>query len=214
MIRIVLVEDHQIVRSGIKTMLEREGDVLVTAEVSNGKEVLPLLENKTEADITLTDLSMPEMDGLTLIEHLQQRYPQIKLIVLSMMDNEKYIYEAFRLGVSGYLLKNTSTEEVLFAIRHVAAGKKMVCAELGMVMLNRACKSFEQRVPLPAASDLTNRELDVLKLIAEGHTNNEIASRIFTSRRTVEGHRQNLIDKTGVKNSAQLIRLACKAGII
>jgi len=215
MIKIILAEDHKIVRNGIKSLLEREPDLTVTGEASNGLEVLDLLANGTEADIVLTDISMPEMSGIAMASTLQTQYPNIQTIVLSMMDNEKYIFEAFEVGVKGYLLKSTSVEEMIFSIHQVAGNKRqIICAELGIRMLQRASRSFAQEFTHDGQQALTSRELEVLTLIAEGYTNNEIADKTFTSRRTVEGHRQSLIDKMGVKNTAQLIKIACKNGIL
>ena len=216
MIKILLAEDHKIVRNGIKTILEEEQDLAVTGEADNGVQALSLLEAGAEADILLTDISMPEMDGLTLANVIREKYPNIKVIVLSMMDNEKYIFDAFNFGIKAYMLKSVTTEELVFSIRHVFAGYEMISSELGMKMLRRASKSGLQgnNHTQPSPPELTTRELEILTLIGEGYTNSQIADKTFTSRRTVEGHRQNLLDKTGMKNTAQLIRYACKVGLL
>jgi DNA-binding NarL/FixJ family response regulator len=214
MIKIVLVEDHKIVRNGLKTMLEQEEDFSITGEASNGAEAISLLQTGTKPDIVLTDVNMPDMDGITLAGILRKDYPDIKVLVLSMMDNEKYVFQAFEAGISGYLLKSTGLEEMIFSIRHVINGNQVICADLGMRMLKKASRAAVLNEDAEAAHLLTARELEVLALIAEGYTNNEIAEKTFTSRRTVEGHRQSLIDKFGVKNTAQLIKHACKTGIL
>jgi len=214
MIRILLAEDHKIVRNGLRTMLEQEPGLIVSGDVGNGLEALDLLRSGVEVDIVLTDISMPEMDGITLSATLQKDYPEVKVIILSMMDNEKYIFEAFEAGIKGYLLKSTGLDEMVFTIRQVAANKQVICSELGIRMLKRASKISVPIAHEEGFNHLTARELEVLSLIAEGYTNNEIAEKTFTSRRTVEGHRQSLIDKMGVKNTAQLIKLACKKGLL
>ncbi|WP_242689260.1 response regulator transcription factor [Pedobacter sp. SYSU D00535] len=212
-IRLILAEDHVIVRNGLKSLLQTQTDIDVVREASNGLDVLSALDGGLIADLILTDLDMPEMDGLELARQVRERYPQLKVIVLSMMDNEKYIFDAFAAGVNGYLLKNVSIEELVFSIRQAATGKEVLAMELGMSMLRRASKHHNNTF-FNAGVSLTVKEMEVLTLIADGYTNQEIAEVTFTSRRTVEGHRQSLIDKTGVKNTAQLIRYACKEGLV
>ena len=202
-----------VVRSGIKSRLELEGDMKVVGEADNGLQVLSMLgENKLEVDVLLTDISMPGMDGLALTAEVSEKYPGIGIVILSMMDNEKYIYEAFNLGIRGYMLKNASVEEVLFAVRHVAQNNDFLCSELAVKMLKKIAKNHDS-APLFEVK-FSSRELEILPLIGEGFTNEEIAEKTFTSRRTIEGHRQNMLVKSGVKNTAQLIKFACKAGLL
>jgi DNA-binding NarL/FixJ family response regulator len=212
-IRIILAEDHHVVRNGIKSLLEMEDDFEVVGEAANGIEALQLLDEGIEADVVLSDISMPDMDGLELARKLATQYPHIKVIILSMMDNENYVYDAVKSGIKGYLLKNTGRDELVFSIRHVAGGNQVICSELGMQMLWKAMEAHTQPVPKPY-KDFSPRELEVLLLTADGYTNNEIAEKLFTSRRTVEGHRQSLIDKAGVKNTPHLIQFAFRTGIL
>lgn len=195
-------------------MLEQQEDFSITGEASNGAEAISLLQSGAKPDLVLTDVNMPDMDGITLAGILRKDHPEIKVMILSMMDNEKYVFQAFEAGISGYLLKSTGLEEMIFSIRHVISGNQVICADLGMRMLKKASRAAILNEDAEAAHLLTARELEVLALIAEGFTNNEIAEKTFTSRRTVEGHRQSLIDKFGVKNTAQLIKHACKTGIL
>jgi DNA-binding NarL/FixJ family response regulator len=214
MIKILIAEDHLIVRNGIKSLLEQERDFQVTGEAGNGIEVMSLLHSGLRPDILLTDLSMPDMDGLELTRHVSDEYPDVKVIILSMLDQEKHVFEAFHAGVKGYLLKNSSLEEMINAVRLVASGREVICSELAIKILRRAAKSDPSIQGDPDAVDLSNREKEVLTLIAEGHTNEEIADKVFCSRRTVEGHRQSLINKLGARNTAQLIYLASKKGLL
>lgn len=214
MIRILIAEDHLIVRNGIRSLLEQEKDFQVTGEASNGLEVMSLLHSGLRPDILLTDLSMPDMDGLELTRHVRQEYPDVRVIILSMLDQEKHVFEAFDAGVRGYLLKNSSLEEMINAVRLVAADREVVCSELAIKILRRAAKSDPAIQGDQQAIDLSTREKEVLTLIAEGHTNEEIADKVFCSRRTVEGHRQSLIHKLGARNTAQLIYLASKKGLL
>ena len=212
MIKIILADDHNVVRNGIRTLLDQERDMTIMAEATDGQQVLQLLENcgTDLPDMIITDINMPVMNGMELIEAINERYPGLKTLVLSMLDHERYITQAFKAGAKAYLLKTVSAEELLFAIRHICKyNERYLSAEISLKMLDKMLFSpesdfHEQKQPV----ELSKRELEVLTLIAEGYTNLEIADKLFTSKRTVEGHRQNLIDKTGTRNTASLIRFA------
>lgn len=214
-IRVILAEDHQVVRNGVRALLEKQPDVRIVGEVGSGDEVLSLLRKGMIADIVLSDIHMPGMNGIELIEQLKVIAPAIKIVVLSMLDNEKFIVKAFRAGASAYLLKNAAGEELVFAIRHVYAGGEYICSEVAMKLLRRLVKAPDLIVEeLPADLQLTERDIEVLRLIAEGHTNQEIADKLFTSKRTVEGYRQQLMNKTGTRNTAALVGFAFTHSLI
>lgn len=214
-IRVILAEDHQVVRSGIRALLEKQPGIIIVGEAGSGEEVLELLNQDTNPDIILSDIHMPGMSGIELIEQLKHAAHNIKIIVLSMLDNEKFIVKAFRAGASAYLLKNAAGEELVFAIYHVQAGGEYLCAEVGMRLLRRLVKTPDLIVDdLPADLQLTERDLEVLQLIAEGHTNQEMADKLFTSKRTVEGYRQQLMNKTGTRNTAALVGFAFTHNLI
>lgn len=216
MINILLAEDHNVVRNGIRSLIEKETDIKVSAEAINGRKALAMLSNATDINIVLTDLNMPEMNGIDLISKIKLLYPEIKVIVLSMLDHEKYVVEAFRAGACGYILKNVSSEELIFALRHIySTSERYLCNEISLKLLDRLINTPDTIAAADHLNiDLSKRELEVLSLIAEGYTNQEIAEKLFTSKRTVEGHRQNLIDKTGARNTAALIRFAIINGLI
>jgi DNA-binding NarL/FixJ family response regulator len=215
MIKIILAEDHNIVRNGIRSLLEKEKDFEVTGEAVNGKEVLALLEKEITADIVLADMNMPELSGIELIANLKQLVPSCKVIVLSALDHEKYVVQAFQTGANGYLLKSVSPDELIFAIRHVCDGSQYICSELTSRFLNRLLSMPDTvTTELAEGIEFSSRETEILGLIAEGYTNQEIADKVFTSKRTVEGHRQALIEKTGARNTAALVRFALINGII
>lgn len=211
MIKIILAEDHPVVKDGIKSVLEAGGDIQIVGEAENGLEVIELLNQGVQTDLILTDINMPEMDGITLLKKLAQQYPKLNVLCLSMMDNEKFVFEAFKSGAKGYILKSSNVDELLFSIRQVVNGQKVICNELSLRLLDLA-SNFTKVTPPKLM--LTEREQEILSLISEGYTNQQIADRIFASRRTVEGHRQALIEKAGVKNSAQLVTYACKNGLL
>jgi len=211
-IKILLTEDHNIVRNGIRSLLDNVPEFNVVGEASNGLEALNFLTANNGVDLALVDMNMPQMGGVELIRSLKEQYPAIKVIVLSMLDHEKYVYQAFVAGAMGYLLKNVSADEMVFAIKHIAAGGKYLCSELSFTLLDRLI--YAPEVVGVDNLDLSKREIEVLDLIAEGLTNNEISDKLFTSKRTVEGHRLSLMNKTNSKNSSALIKFAVINGLI
>ncbi|MBD1363051.1 response regulator transcription factor [Mucilaginibacter sp. ZT4R22] len=214
-LNIILADDHLIVRGGIKSMLEKEKAFQITGEANNGAEVLSLLENGTMADIILVDMNMPVMGGIELTERLKADYPKVKAIMLSALDTEKYVIKAFKSGACGYLLKSVSTAELIFAIRHTHEYGQYICAELSTRFLTRLLT-----IPDPITHEnvhnieFSTRDIEILTLLAEGYTNQEIGDKLFTSKRTIENHRQQLIDKTDSRNTIALIRFAMLNGVI
>jgi DNA-binding NarL/FixJ family response regulator len=214
-IRLILVDDHTIIRDGIKALLKDKEDVVVVGEAGTGKELLALLP-EVEADVIMMDINMPEMDGFDTTAYLHEKYENLKILILSMLDHESYIAKIIDAGASGYLLKNTGREEMLCGIKIVAGGGQFICSSIALNLLKKlqnpnykAATSEEKQT-----RDLSQREIEILKLIADGLTNAEIADKIFTSKRTVETHRQNIIEKTKAKNTAALIKYAIGKGII
>ncbi len=215
-IRIILAEDHLVVRNGIKLLLDSQDNFEVVGEVGSGKEVLDLLTSGTEADILITDLSMHNIDGLQLMKEIESRNIALKVIVLTMLDCDQHVSKSFQSGAKAYLVKNVAAEEMIFCINHVAKGGRFLCEELTMKFIDKLIeKSVTQPTKIdPAELDLSSRELEVLELLGEGLTNLEISKRLFLSKRTVEGHRQSLIDKTKSKNTPALIKFAILNGLI
>lgn len=215
MLNLILAEDHNIVRNGIRMLLGADIEINITGEAVNGRQVLDMIAKGVKADIVLADINMPEMDGIALIQELKENSPETQVVILSMLDNEKYVAQAFSEGASGYLLKNVSANELVFSLKHVHAGGKYICAELAIRQLDKLMHT----VPLPFNQpnrqiDFSMREIEILHLIAEGLTNSEMSEKLFISKRTIEGHRQSLIEKTGSKNTAALIRFAVLSGIV
>ncbi|QQL49424.1 response regulator transcription factor [Mucilaginibacter ginkgonis] len=213
-IRIVLAEDHQIVRNGLRLLLESEGEMQIVGEAENGLEVIKMLEGGLEADVLITDINMPDLSGMDLLEKLQETTHHLRIVVLSMLDNQKFVNKAFNNGALAYLLKNVANEEMVFAIKQVCAGNKYLCSEIAISLLNRQIKSPEKSNATIFNLHLTDRDVEVLSLIANGYTNEEIADKLFTSKRTVEGYRQSLITRSGARNMAALIKLACLDGLL
>jgi DNA-binding NarL/FixJ family response regulator len=171
----------------------------------------------TPADVVLMDVQMPVLDGFATMPELRRRFPDVRVLVLTMLDHENYVARMIDAGALGYVLKNAAISEITYAIRTVAAGNPFLCTEIGLNMLYKAVAQTSAPsgdMGGTAGADLTARELEVLKLIAEGLTNGEISDKLFTSKRTIETHRQNIIAKTQAKNTAALIKLAVSRGLI
>lgn len=212
MSRIFLVDDHTIVRDGLRALLANEPDIEVVGEAGNGQELLDQLPT-TPADVILLDANMPILDGLATTLRLRAEFPQVRVLILSMLAHERYIGQLFDAGASGYVLKSAEKGEILVAIQTVIAGRHFLCSDLGLNMLRKVLAKNDEPEEVKA-SRLSRRESEVLQLLAEGLTTNEIAEKLFTSKRTIETHRQNILEKTQTKNTAALIRLAVTQGLL
>ncbi|MBD1367091.1 response regulator transcription factor [Mucilaginibacter sp. ZT4R22] len=209
MIKILLVEDQTVVRVGVRLLLEKEGDIEVIAEAGSGKDALQLLAEGHKPDIIITDINLPHTTGFELLTQVRQTFPEIKVIILSTVDEDKYIVEAFKTGATAYMLKSVKPVELIFAIRHIHLHtERFLCNQLALKLLERFLRTPEVSSKGITIMDVSKRELEILTLIAEGYTNQEIADQLFTSKRTVEIHRQNMIEKAGVRNTAALVRYA------
>lgn len=214
MIHVLVADDHEIVRCGISKLLTSQSDFVVTGEAADGMEVLRLLENGVKADVLLADINMPGMNGIELMQKVRERYSDVKLVLLTMQDQPESVQKAFGVGVHNYLFKTAGAEEVIFAVRQAVSGKPYLCADLTERLINQSTSSFISTSTKNVDVEFSRREMEVLSLIAEGYTNEEAADKLFTSRRTVEGHRQAMIDKTGCRNSLALIRFAMRNGLL
>ncbi|UOQ68682.1 response regulator [Hymenobacter volaticus] len=215
MIRVFLVDDHTLMRDGLRAVLATQPDLAVVGEASNGQELLDQLPD-TPADVVLLDMNMPVLDGLATTIRLRERFPNLRILMLSMLEYERSIGQVLDAGAHGYVLKNADKMEIVTGILTVAAGKQFLCSELGLAMLRKVL-AMEESEPSPSvkkSSGLSFREREVLQLISNGLTNQAIADKLFTSKRTIETHRQNIIEKTGVKNTAALIKHAMDQGWI
>ncbi len=206
MIKILLVDDHQIFRDSIRLLFSFESDLEVIGDVSDGTEVLDVL-NRLHPDIILMDISMQDLSGVETTHLVKQHYPHIKILILSMNSESHHILKALEAGVDGYLLKSAGRNEVLRAIRAVYEGSSYFSKEVSyniVRQLSQQNKPKEERQEVP----LTAREIEILSLIAQEYSNPEIAEKLFISVRTVDSHRRNIIEKLGVKNTAGLVRYA------
>ncbi|MXV16626.1 response regulator transcription factor [Hufsiella ginkgonis] len=214
MINILLVEDHILVRDGICLLLADEPDLCIKATASCAAEAQAVIQSQPEINMVVTDINMPDKDGIELVRDLKQEFPEVKMVILSMLDHQDYVYKAFAAGVLGYLLKTIPTTEFVFALRHVAAGYTYLASSLSRLLIKQPSAFYIPNEKEFKCEHLTERESEVLKYVARGMTNNQIADKLFSSRRTIEGHRQKLLNKTGTINTADLIRFAIQYNII
>lgn len=209
-IKISIVDDHNLFRNGLKLLLNSESKVSVVSEAENGKEFIENISSSIP-DIVLMDINMPQMDGIEATEWLNENYPEVKVIALSMFGEEEYYYKMINAGAKGFLLKNSEIDEVTDAIFEVQKGNSYFSQEL----LYNVIKNFKKNKETEEESaTLSKRELQVLEEICKGLSNQEIADNLFISKRTVDKHRANLLSKTNSKNTANLIMYAIKNKLI
>ena len=209
MIKVLLVDDHKLILDALSILLELEDDIKIVGKAYNGIEALDILEN-INADIVVLDINMPKMDGLTTAEIIKKRYPQVKIIMLTMHDDFKFIQSAISLGVHGYILKSRGKEELLSAIKVVHIGEEYFGDMITRIIINQ----LKNRSDMIKEVKLTKRENQVLQFIAKGLTTPEISQKLLIAPSTVETHRRNLIEKTRVDNSKGLVKYAIENGLI
>ncbi|HET7145943.1 MAG TPA: response regulator transcription factor [Gaiellaceae bacterium] len=209
MIRVVIVDDHALVRSGLRLMLDAEEDITVEDEGGTADEAVRLARLH-KPDVVLLDVVMPGRSGLDAAAEVLEAAPDAKVLVLSMQDDPSYVREAFGAGASGYLLKEAADAELVAAIREVAAGRRYVHPTLGA----RLAAAEAEAQSRAAADPLSDREREVLRLLALGHTNQEIAKMLFISVRTAETHRAHIMQKLRLATRAELVRYALEHGLL
>jgi DNA-binding NarL/FixJ family response regulator len=202
MIRLIIADDHPVISDGIKLILEKEKDIQVTATVNNGVELMQILENR-EADVILMDVNMPEMSGIEATRQIKEKYPAIKVLSFSQYDEKRFVKRMLKNGANGYLLKNAMSSEIVNAVNIVYSGGIYLSEDLPDIFTDKPKRKSGYFFP-----ELSQREIEVLKLICAEKNTNEIAELLFISNSTVETHRANLLLKVGVKNTAGLVKWA------
>jgi DNA-binding NarL/FixJ family response regulator len=208
--RILLADDHAIVRQGLRLVLESEPDLVVCGEASDGWEAVRMALTQDELDLAILDISMPRLTGLSAASEIHRRRPALKILMLSMHDNEQFLYEALRAGASGYVLKSLADRDVVRACRAAVRGEPFLYP--GAV--TELIRHYLAEPTRERADPLTPRELEVIKLIAEGSTNRQIAQALVISEKTVERHRANMLEKLGMRDRVELTRYAIRRGLI
>lgn len=209
-VTVLLADDHPIVRQGMRNLLDAEADLSVVGEAEDGLQTVQLAE-QLKPDVVVVDMMMPRLNGLEAIRQITTRLPNTRCIVLSMQSADPYIVQALKAGASGYVLKDSGPSEVIGAIHQVLSGKRYLSPQLSEKLIDLFITKVEVEV-LDPYNSLTAREREVLQLAAEGFSNNDIADQLSISTRTVEQHRQNMMNKMDFKNQTDLIRFALKRG--
>ncbi len=214
-ISIILVDDHQLVRTGIANLLTGETGFEIIGEAADANEFLILLET-VQPDIAVLDVAMPGMSGIDLTRLIKTNYPAIRILILSMYNSEEFIFNAINAGAKGYLPKNTSRKELIDAIRAVARGEEYYAESISNVILKSYIKKAKSGADDTSGNEnqLSKRELEVLRLFAEGFTNQEIADKLFISIRTVESHKNHIMQRLELKSSVDLVKFAIRNNMV
>ena len=211
--QIVIAEDHTILREGLCALLRADPDLEVIGEAEDGRKAIRCVE-KLSPDLVLMDLSMPRMDGLTAIREIKKQYPGIRIIALTVHKTEEYVMQTLQAGVDGYILKDASSSELLMAIRKVLEGNHYLSAAISGKVIEGYLEGKKKLKIKSSWDTLTEREKEILKLIAEGYKNREISEYLNISVKTTEKHRSNMMGKLGIHNTAALTAYAVDKGIV
>ena len=215
MIKLLICDDHAVVRSGLKMLLHGRYNIEVIGEASEGNEAIRLVEQYMP-DVVLMDLSMPHgMDGMTASAQLKEKFPNVQILILTMHDDEQYLFQAIKVGANGYILKNAPHDELVGAITAVAYGEAYLYPSATKKLMS---EFLAQKSKVPeqdaAYTNLSEREREVLSWLAKGYSNKEVAQQLFISVKTVEAHKSNLMEKLGLKTRPELIKYALQKGLL
>src|SRR6185503_7366366 len=213
MIRVLIAEDHLMVRAGIRALLEKAGDIHVMGEASNGQEAIELTE-ALKPDVLIMDIMMPRMNGIQAAENLREMKLPTHILLLSMYSDEGFVHQALQYGVKGYVLKSSVSDELLHAVRIVAGGKTYFSGPISEIVAESNANPRSNLPDSDPLSGLSPREKEILQLIAEEYTSAEIGKMLFIAEKTVEKHRTKLMEKLNVRNLAGLVRLAVKYHLV
>ena len=211
-INIIIADDHKIFLEGLSELLSKETDLNILGGSGNRLEILEILENQ-EVHLVIMDIDMGELSGIDLTDEIIQKYPDLKVLALSMHGEKNYIVKMLEAGAKGYILKNAGKEEMLNAIHTVANGNTYLSSQVSSKLIEHITNPEKTKKQNLGGIPITDREIEVLKLIVEEYSNSEIAEKLFISVRTVDTHRRNLLEKLGVKNTAGLVKYAIQKGL-
>ena len=213
-INIILTDDHQIVRDGIKAMLSDVAGIQIIAQAESGKQLFELLKT-TKADVVVLDIELPDMSGIDICRQLVASYPNTRVLILSMYTDEEFIFKAISEGAKGYLPKNTSREELVEAIRTVADNREYFSPVISAIMLKSYIqKAKSKNTDARDLTELSKREIEILRMLAEGYPNTEIAEKLFISIRTVESHKSHIMQKLMIHTNVELVKFAIRNKLI
>ncbi len=212
-IKVLIADDHAVVREGIKLILSREQDIEIVGEAGNGREALDLVA-KLKPQVVVMDISMPEMGGIEATKQVKETWPKINVLALTMHEDESYVFQLLKAGASGYVLKRGAAQDLVQAIRSAAKGEAFLYPSVARSVLQDYLKRIESGDDRGRYDGLTGREREILALIAEGLSNQEIAQKLYISIKTVQTHRTHIMEKLDLHNRAQLVRYAIRKGLI
>jgi DNA-binding NarL/FixJ family response regulator len=207
-VKVLIADDHGIVRSGLRMLLEQQSDIEVVAEASDGAQARDLAIRE-RPDLAILDVKMPKLTGLQATREIREQAPDVSVLILSMYDDERYLFEALKAGASGYVLKTQADVDLLEAVRAVERGEPFLTPDAQRALIKDVLGQGTERT-----DELTPREEEVVKLVAEAHTNREIAEILHLSEKTVENHRSNAMRKLGMRDRVELVRYAIRRGLI
>lgn len=210
--RIVIADDHPLIRIGLKDMIQKDPELVVVGEAQNGEELLKILA-QSPCDLVVTDISMPKLDGVAVIDRIRHDFPEMKILVLSMLKDYAHFQGVMSRGASGYIVKDDAPDQLIPGIKQVLRGRKYISPSATTLLVERELHSLDQG-EMPSLEVLTLREKEILGLIAQGLPNKQIAARLKISVRTAEHHRAHLTDKLGFKDTASLVKYAISKGLI
>jgi two-component system, NarL family, response regulator NreC len=212
-IRVLVADDHAIIREGLGIMLGNQPDMEVVGEATNGREAVRLVDER-QPDVAVMDISMPELNGIEAIQQMLLRHPQMKVVVLSIHGTKPYVYRALKAGAKGYLMKETAGIEVVDAVRAVYRGERYLSQGIADLLTDGSFRNLEASIDFSPLETLSPREREILQLVAEGKTSQEIAERLSLSPKTVDTYRSRLMRKIGVEDMAGLVKFAIQHGVI
>jgi DNA-binding NarL/FixJ family response regulator len=212
-IRVVIADDHTIRREGVHSLLSLETDISVVGEARDGVEAIELV-GTAAVDLVIMDMVMPRMNGLEATREIKRRWPSVKVLVLSMYDDDEYVQQVIQAGASGYVLKRVATEDLVRAIREVHSGASFLYPPIAAKLIDDYLRLVRGDAPPDSEEVLTPREREVLTLIAEGNTNQEIAATLGLSKKTVESHRSNIMRKLDLRDVTDLVKYAIRKGVV
>ena len=214
-IKILIVDDHEVVRDGLKNILLSLNNVSIAGEAANGEDSISLYDS-LKPDLVIMDISMPGMNGIEATRIIKENDPNAKILILTMHDNQEYLNQIIRSGAKGFVLKNTDKEELLDAVKTVAGGENFFSKDISKLIIENYIRSAKDSDKNEGYKEvpLTKREVEILKCIAEGNSNQEIANKLYISYNTVDTHRKNIMHKLSIKNTAGLVRYAIEKGLI
>jgi DNA-binding NarL/FixJ family response regulator len=211
--RILLADDHDVVRKGLRMVLDKAPDLEVVAEAGDGAEALEIALSEQDIHLAVLDVTMPRMTGLQAAREISRRKPEMRVLILSMHDNEQYFFEALKAGASGYVLKTVADRDLIEACRATMRGEPFLYPAAVRALVRDYLDRASRGEATPE-DPLSPRELEVVKLIAEGFTSEEIAEQLFISKKTVDRHRANVLEKLGMRNRVELTRYAIRRGLL